>query len=148
MSLLAVEPDFLGQLPSLTELCIGGEEIDALMQSLTVTLPQVEAITLAFSALNTKQLRVLLTHFPQLHSLRLEDVDKFDALTFRSPVRSTLPELCLRSCHFPVAAVSLRLLQSFGLISLWLDHQEGDGAVDAALVRVSVHSAVDAHTHA
>ncbi len=129
--------DFLAQLPALTEIEIGSRagNADALLQSLSVTLPRVATLHLNSSALNSDQLKVLLTRFPQLRELTLGSVGAFDSLSFLEPVRGTLSSLSLRRCHgFEITANTLLVLCPFGLTNLKV-HRRYGGALDDSLVR-------------
>ncbi len=90
--------DFLTQLPALTSVEVEGNNADALLLTLSVTLPRVAKLRLESSALKTGELKALLTHFPQLRELTLEYMPAFGSLSFLSPVRSTLRSLSLSSC--------------------------------------------------
>jgi hypothetical protein len=114
---------------------VEGNNADALLQSLSVTLPRVAKLRLGNGFLNTDELKALLTRLPQLRELTLDDLHQFDSLSFLSPVRSTLRSLSLNGCDgFEITAESLLVLRSFGLTRLQLNRGFGP-ALDVALVQ-------------
>ncbi len=112
-----------------------------LLQSLLVTLQRMEKLPLRCCALDTQQLQTLLTHFPRLCELKLNDADHFYSLAFLKRVCATLHSFTLESCRgFDLSADTLLLLRSFvHLTSLALDRESDfrlySGYLDDALAQ-------------
>ncbi len=123
--------DFLAHLPALTEMRKESIDPDALLETLSVALPQVRKLSIDCSYINIDQLQALLTHFTRLRELTFE-IARFNSLSFLSPVRGTLRSLSLAMCNrIGFTANSLQLLRPFHLTSLQINRRYGTALADS-----------------
>ncbi len=131
---------FLTQLLHLTTLDLAPvawdskERADALLLALTAMLPQVTNLEITYQKPSTPALLHLMARLPNLREVNLCSLIRLDDLTFLEPVRGSLRKLTLASCHDGLTFDALRVLSSFNLTHLTLDHTLRESLRDPALL--------------